>query len=440
MSHTGRQNSFLRHNRLARGWSLRRVADEIRIIGVKENGKEPGVNADMVGEWERGIKIPSPYYREKLCQIYNATANQLGFLADTTASSIRESQPSMSGVLTGNNDMNKKRRELLNLLSLASATLVLPFPDLDWERIEDVLIRQSQVDEDTLRDLETMNVHYWSIYRMSSSKGLVLDGVLKQLKMLVDMLKVSHPSSQHDWLCRVTSDLSQLAGEIFFDVNDYDAAQSCYVFSATAAKEAAGYDLWACALIRHSFLPIFDEQYTEALPLLHQAKRLAQRGDQSLSTRFWVEAVSADAQSGIGNLTSCQRALDIAQGVLTMQGKSSNGGWLRFDDTRLLEQRGACYVNLGQPYLAIPALQEALTQQGVVSRRRAIILTNLAKVALQQNEIEHACDIVGDVIDIAIKKPSGVISKGIYSLSTQLTPHKSLQVVKNLNQRMKLLV
>jgi tetratricopeptide (TPR) repeat protein len=335
--------------------------------------------------------------------------------------------------------MNKKRRELLSLLSLASATLVLPFPDVDWERIEDVFTKQSQVDEETLRDLETMNAHYWSVYRLSSSKGLVLDGVLKQLRMLVGMLKVSHVTNLHTWLCRVKSDLSQLAGEIFFDANDYDTAQSCYVFSATAAKEATAYDLWACALIRHSFLPIFDEQHVEALPLLHRAKRLAQRGDQSLATRFWVEAVSADAQSGIGNVTLCRKSLDLAQEVTTLPNTSSNGGWLRFDGTRLSEQRGVCYTNLGESRLAELALQEALSQQNNAGRRKAIILTNLVKVALQQDEVEHACTLMDEVIDIAMKKPSGVISKGIFNVGTQLAPYQSLQVVKDLNQHMKLL-
>lgn len=80
MSNTHTPNDALRYQRLLRGWSLQRAAVEIKALGKGEEGKEPGVNADMVGEWERGIKVPSPYYREKLCKIYDATADELGFV------------------------------------------------------------------------------------------------------------------------------------------------------------------------------------------------------------------------------------------------------------------------------------------------------------------------------------------------------------------------
>ena len=425
-------NNYLRHHRSTRCWSLQRVADEIRKMSIKENGKEPGVNADMVGQWERGIKTPSPYYREKLCQIYGTQADQLGFQISPVVLSAQN--------LTENNIMNSKRRELLYLLSLAGTALTLPFPDLDWDRISKVQVKPSLLDDVVLDDLETMNTHYWRAYLASSPKKLVLDGVLRQLKMLVGFLKEPHVAFLHTRLCSIASDLSQLTGEIFLDVNDYDAAQSCYVFSAFAAKEALAYDLWACAFIRHSFLPIFDEQYQDALPLLYQARKLAQHGNHSLTTRFWTEAVSADAYAGIGDLTSCQRALDTTKSVFLMSESANNGSWLRFDSGRIAEQTGACYVRLGQPDLAESALQEALVHLPLANRRKAIVLTDLAKVALQKHNVEQACSFANQAIEIAVHKPSGVISKGIFSLSTQLESYASSAVVKDFRQRVGLLL
>src|SRR5579883_1790784 len=60
-------NDALRYQRRIRGWSLRRVADGIAALCIERTGKRPGVNADMVGEWERGVKKPSPFYQEMLC-------------------------------------------------------------------------------------------------------------------------------------------------------------------------------------------------------------------------------------------------------------------------------------------------------------------------------------------------------------------------------------
>lgn len=54
-----------------------------------------------------------------------------------------------------------------------------------------------------------------------------------------------------------------------------------------------------------------------------------------------------------------------------------NGGWLRFDGSRLAEERGACYLQLGRPDLAEEALTAALAQP-LSLRRRAAVLSDLA--------------------------------------------------------------
>lgn len=438
MSSTNKTNEALRYQRLMRGWSLQRTADGIVELSLKQDGKRPGVNGDMVGEWERGVKVPSPFYREKLCLLYRATAEQLDLMNAPVPQLAHTYQ--LTSALTGKEDMIMKRRELLRLLSLAGAALILPLPDIvDWERIEGVLVRPSRLDEKVLRDLEAMNYHYWSIYRASSSKRVVLDGVLKQLKIMVGLLRGSHAALLHKWLCALVSDLGQLAGEVFFDANDYDAAQSCYTFAATAAKEGEHYDLWSCALIRHAFLPVYDEQFHDALPLLQEAQRLSYRGDTSLVTRFWAAAVEAEAQAGAGNLPACQAALDRAQKVVDVK-MGANGGWLRFDGFRLPEQRGACFVRLGQPDLAESALQEALVQLPTLTRRRGMVLTDLALASLQHREVEHACAYATEVVEIAMLGSSGVLRKGLHVLRTQLEPFERTDAVKRLDRHMGVLI
>lgn len=79
-------NTLLRAMRRERGWSLARVAEELRLLAEAEDENHlPGVNADMVGVWERGYKTPGPYYRALLCKLYQRPASQLGFIsAETT--------------------------------------------------------------------------------------------------------------------------------------------------------------------------------------------------------------------------------------------------------------------------------------------------------------------------------------------------------------------
>lgn len=64
-----RPNDLLRRARQERGWSQRVVADRI------------GAPLDtMITRWERGNALPSPYYIERLCQLFGMTATELGLL------------------------------------------------------------------------------------------------------------------------------------------------------------------------------------------------------------------------------------------------------------------------------------------------------------------------------------------------------------------------
>ncbi|HEX3639654.1 MAG TPA: NB-ARC domain-containing protein, partial [Ktedonobacteraceae bacterium] len=66
---------LLRIERLRRGWTQAKVAEEL------------GVDTRTVSRWERGKGVPYPYFRDQLCVLFGKTAEQLGLLVvqDTTA-------------------------------------------------------------------------------------------------------------------------------------------------------------------------------------------------------------------------------------------------------------------------------------------------------------------------------------------------------------------
>jgi transcriptional regulator with XRE-family HTH domain len=423
MSMTHRPNDALRYQRRMRGWSLQRVADGIATLCIERTGKRPGVNADMVGEWERGVKRPSPFYQEMLCLLYGCTADKLLF-----------DVPAVPEVLAGENDM--KRRELLRLLSAGGSALVLSFA-VDWERIEGAVARPSLLDSAVVEDLATINGRFWSLYLGASAKSAILEGVTGQLKTLVQFLQEPHTEQVHRRLCALVGDLAQLAGEIHFDRHEPDLAASCYVFAAEASREARVYDLWSCALTRHAFLPLYDKQYTEALPLLKEASQLAARGDSQLPTRYWAAAVEAEAQSGSGRLVDCQRALEIAQGVTAIT--TAGPAWTRFDASRLPALRGACYVRLAQPNLAVPSLHEALKQFEKPGRKRGMVLLDLAQAAVQGQDIDQACAYLDQVVDIVELGASGFLKKGVAAVRGQLQPFASTALVRAFDQRLRAL-
>jgi tetratricopeptide (TPR) repeat protein len=333
-------------------------------------------------------------------------------------------------------EMLIKRRELLQLLSIAGGALLTT--NIDWNRIGTSLTSPSEIDDAVVSDLEAINSRCWSLFMAASPKSSILDAVLGQLKMQIQFLKEVHTTRTHQRLCALISNMSQLAGEIFFDLHDHDTAQSCYVFAASSAKEAKAFDLWASALVRYSYLPIFEERYESAVPLLEQAEVLAQRGDPALPTRYWVAATYAEAEAGIGNIKACQSTFERAHGVGTLTVICP--AWIRFDESRLPALQGASYIRLKRPDLAEPILQQALQQSAKTSRRRAMILSDLALSALQQADVEKACAYAEEVVTLTAQSASGFLRNNILKIQQQLTPFASVEAVKTLEQRMATLV
>jgi hypothetical protein len=64
MAKTSRSpNELLREPRLGRGWSLDRMADQLRRLAFRLGEPEPGVDGNMISRWERGLHRPGPSKR-----------------------------------------------------------------------------------------------------------------------------------------------------------------------------------------------------------------------------------------------------------------------------------------------------------------------------------------------------------------------------------------
>src|SRR5262245_16845770 len=61
-------NEHLRRARNLKGWSQSDLAEQV------------GTSFEMVSRWERGVTVPSTYYRERLCNVMAQSAEELGLL------------------------------------------------------------------------------------------------------------------------------------------------------------------------------------------------------------------------------------------------------------------------------------------------------------------------------------------------------------------------
>src|SRR2546423_11429868 len=116
-----RPNERLRYQRRLRGWTLDEVAERLHRLAMA--GPELGVDAHMVGRWERGVRRPAPRYVALLCQLFELPADELGL--------VEEAAEPPDATPTGKDkEDDVRRRQFLQYLSVVTGATML-----DWERL-----------------------------------------------------------------------------------------------------------------------------------------------------------------------------------------------------------------------------------------------------------------------------------------------------------------
>lgn len=415
-----------------------RLAQRRKFLGYSQESLAEDLGADRstVARWERGDCDPMPYHRPKLFQLLQVTPAELDALLTPEMVSPEPADPGSGQALAGRvlvrmneddpHEMN--RRELLQLLSVAGALVTVPTLD--------VVPAAAGDDIEQLDSCERLNSHLWQVFSLSTAKRLTYPAVRQQITELTTCLHSTHSQAAHQRLCALAADVFQLAGEIFFDGDQYTEAAHCYTVAADAAKEARAWDLWACALTRHAYLGIYERRYATVVPLLEAASRIARRGDSHRSTRYWVAAVQAEAYAGLGELDACRRSLGAAEQVKGLTGPVAPGGWLRFDGDRLADTgAGTCYRQLGELDLAEQALNTGLAQ--VCSpRRRGSLLTDLAVLGVARRDVDQVLQYADEAIQLADQtRSSGYVGRKLLTLQAELTPLLPNHRIAQLNDR-----
>ncbi len=196
-------NHVLRQERLRRGWSQKKVADQLHLLSRDEE-VGAGVNADMVSKWERGEKQPRPYYQEKLCLLYGTSADQLGFTTYTPDNHLprllSERDNHFLSPLEGDDTMkhlDATRRMLLQQLLTTSTALFLPTSSLinsdAWERLSSATVNVDAIDQSTVDLFAKITEGCWHI--TNGSEMAVIERVLPTY--LPQLVTSSKQSSKH---------------------------------------------------------------------------------------------------------------------------------------------------------------------------------------------------------------------------------------------------
>jgi hypothetical protein len=458
--------------RESRGWSLTEAARRINLYRAAA-GIDPagcaGLTAAHLSEHETwpghgdraAGRRPSLQLLAVLASVYDCDLSDLIDPADRAHlpaadllvidSTVPASPPAPGGSDTGlparssDSDVQSglpgidevSRRELLRIMTIMGAVTTAPSCLSDRSRArapgsEDTTSKVGSREKIDL--LGSQDEQLWRVFTLARTKQAAFPLVRDHLDDLADQIARAGSDAACRRLCGFASSAFQLSGEILFDGNLYTDAAHCYALAATAAREAGTADLQACALTRHAFISLYEQQPGRAAQLLDLAAGLARHGDQSLATRQWVAAVQAQALAGLGDLAGCQRALDTAATIGDLSGQVHNGGWMRFDGTRLAEESGACYLTLRRFDLAEPALTSALSQ-ALSERRRGQVLTDLALLAIHRHDLPQACAYGGEAAQIAWQTTSGFLARKLRALQPHLPESGTDSRLRDLHDR-----
>src|SRR6266511_3430917 len=241
-AHQAVPNARLRRQRLRRGWSLQRVADELQKL-CEHEGRRVGVTASMVGKWERGFKRPSPFYQEKLCSLYDRSAEELGLVdaAEQAVPTWFDDNGTLADTLESWRHDVERRAFFRHLSSFAGAAMFAPAidalgPQELHERLAQALDRPSRVDQATMGHVETVTDQFRRLDDRIGSRDL-LGPVLGHLRFITRLLQGSQPTQVHRRLCQAAAQVAQLAGWLSFDANLHADARAYYDVAVKAADE-----------------------------------------------------------------------------------------------------------------------------------------------------------------------------------------------------------
>jgi tetratricopeptide (TPR) repeat protein len=378
------------------------VAEELARLAWIHQGIRAGVNADMVGKWERGEKRPSKFYRRLLCLLYECLAEELGWWEPAESSELRR----VGG-------------------------LVVPPPGFGGRWPE----RPLHVSEATVHNLESVTAAYRRMYHTVAAHDLI-DDVAQHAQTTAGFWRRTADPELRRSLAAAASEITMLAGRMsFFDLGRPSQAEPYYHDALEAAQDAGDRPMQAVVLGNKSFLPRSRGDFASALQLLDQAKRLV---PDDPVVRSWAMALEAMTQAWAQEPTQSLATLEAAETVLDAATPGAAPAWFDYyDRPRLAGFKGQVHIRLAQPETAHAVLEEAMgALDPDAAKQRACYLADRATVCVDEGEVDQACQLGIQALQLLgeVEYETGV--QRVRDLRVKLRPWRNHPAVADLTEQL----
>jgi len=389
----------------------------------------------------------APDHLARLSQFFGCSPEDLVPHAPSKSDVLQSSQSHL-WLLAGRETMNELRREILKRFAEAGALLVLHPAELmnveTVERIAKAVAKPSRTDEETLAALEAITQNCWGVYRATTTKIDLLSGVVGHLQTVRRLLHHAPSPKAEQRIWSMVSHTAQIAGEVVFDVQDCDLASEYYQLAIDAAQLAGDTALRAVALGRQGFLPVYQHEFQEALPILEEAAKTALHS-ATPTARAWIAMMQAEAFANLGEAEACMRAIGYAEDTLAQARPKEDSLGTGFTYLTLVGYRGICHLRLREAdaarrkdaEVAQQSFEESLTAFVQPTRRRAILLSDLATSLAYQGEVEEACRIASECLALAGQTRSTRAAQRLSEFHRNLAPWRQEACVKEFRRQLR---
>ena len=403
------------------------MADGLDALAPSELGKPHlGVTAAMVGDWERGKHKPRAPYPRLLCKLFNTTAVELGLVWPLVAE--------------GSTLEVMQRRAFLAGLGAFVGGVTFGANFEPWQRLRAALARPRRLDPATVHDLQRVTATLEETYATVTPAALV-GTVQGHLATLTELLEGPTPGALHAGLCSLAGETAGLAGWVYADLGDQDRALHCYDAAIRAAQEAKDAPLGAYLVGSASALPLFRERSPQtALQVLRERARGFRSDQASPTTRAWLTTLEAEACVNLEDEPGCLNALDTGEAALESPDDEDARPIVPFfDRARLAGERGLNHLRLGQPDRAAMTMTTALRDVSPSSKIRARLLAGLATARLRQGEVEEACRLTSEALEIAARTETTLSLQQVRDVRSEMTPWADTPAVRELDEQLAVL-